>query len=116
MLFAAFPLADQACGHVEITGENRLAGPLPQSKGTNLIGLEWPHRRKAQVVELTHSTFRQDASGVDRRHFFHRTPVNVRGTVHRSSWSVCYEDGRRRKTIVRPTIPSDQYNTWCYSS
>jgi hypothetical protein len=54
MLFTAFPLAYQTRRHIEVAGENRLAGPFPQTKGANFAWLQWTDRREAQVIEFAH--------------------------------------------------------------
>ncbi len=64
MLFIALPLAHQACGHVEIASENRLAGAFPQTKGADLSRFKWPYRRKAQLVEFAQRALVHDAGGV----------------------------------------------------
>src|ERR1035437_6931481 len=53
-LFTAFPLAHQTRCHVQISGENRLARALPQTKGADFRRLQWLHWCKTQVIEFTH--------------------------------------------------------------
>src|SRR5664280_3594229 len=52
-LFTAFPLAHQTRCHIQISGENRLARALPQTKGADFRGLQWLHWCKTQVIEFT---------------------------------------------------------------
>src|ERR1019366_2905081 len=63
-LFTAFPLAHQTRCHVQISGENRLARALPQTKGADFRGLQWLHWCKTQVIEFTHRAFIHYAGGV----------------------------------------------------
>src|ERR1039458_1124696 len=90
-LFTAFPLAHQTRCHVQISGENRLARALPQTKGADFRRLQWLHWCKTQVIEFTHRAFVHYAGGVktfgrlvNRRHqrttvlLFHRS-VERRG-------------------------------------
>src|ERR1035437_8061804 len=84
-LFTAFPLAHQTRCHVQISGENRLARALPQTKGADFRRLQWLHWCKTQVIEFTHRACVHYAGGVktfgslvNRRHqrttvlLFHR--------------------------------------------
>ena len=75
MLFAAFPLAYEARSHVEITGKDRLAGALPQTKRADLFGPQKPNGREAKVIEFPHCPLVHDPglvqsfrSLVNRRH------------------------------------------------
>ena len=87
VLLTALPLTDQACCHVEIAGEDRLAGALAKTKRADFFGRQRLHRREAQVIEFAHSALVHDAGGlkafgglVDRSH--KRTTVLL---AHRTS-------------------------------
>ena len=40
VLFPSFPLADEARGHIQITGEDSLTGTLPQTERADFPGLQ----------------------------------------------------------------------------
>ena len=54
MLFASFPLTDQAGCNVEIASEDRLAGLLAPTEGADLFRSQRPHRRQARDVKFPH--------------------------------------------------------------
>src|SRR6266568_7897663 len=57
MLFASFPLTDQAGCNVKIASEDRLAGLLAPTEGADLFRGQRSHRRQAHDVKSPHGPF-----------------------------------------------------------
>ncbi len=50
--FSALPLAYQAGGHVEVAGEDGLAGTFAQAEGSDLFRLQGTDRREGRVRRI----------------------------------------------------------------
>src|SRR5690606_10693190 len=61
-LLSAFPLADETCRYVQVTGKHRLTDALAFTQRAYFLGSQRPYRREAHLVEPPHSSLIHDPS------------------------------------------------------